>query len=92
MKYFVTGSRPQGSSLIGQVNTIEVSHCLTLFSYHSDLCHCSWFSSFLIVILHRHTVNVPQMHWGDCGYHTLFIPQYSAVKLSEILQAKIMYN
>ena len=76
------------------MNTIEVSHCVTLFSHHSHLCHCSWLSPYVSVILYRHRVKGPQCNGGDYGflnYHIIFIPEYSVPNLPEGFYDKIMY-
>ena len=81
-------------SLIGHVNTIEWSHCVTVFSHHSHLCHCSWLYPYVIVILYGHRVKAPQCSGGDYGflnYHTIFIPEYSVPNWPEICYDKIMY-
>ena len=60
-------------SWIGHVNTI--AHCVTLFSHHSHLCHCSWLYPYVIVTLHGHRVKAPQCSGGDYGflnYHSYY--------------------
>ena len=81
-------------SWIGHVNTIEWSHCVTLFSHHSHLCHHSWFYHYVIVILYGHRVKAPQCSGGDyrfLNYHTIFIPEHSVPNCPEICYDKIMY-
>ena len=76
------------------MNTIEVSHCVTFFSHHSHLCYCSWLSPYVIVILYRPELRLPNAVGGDYGvlnYHTIFIPDYSVPNLPEYFYDKIMY-
>ena len=76
------------------MNTIEVSHCVTPFTHHFQLCHCSWLSPSVIAILYRQRVKAPQCSRGDYGflnYHTIFIPGYSVPNLPEDFYDKIMY-
>ena len=80
-------------SWIGHVNTTEWSHCVTLFSHHSHLYHCSCLYHYVIVILYGHRVKAPQCSGADYGflnYHTIFIPEYSVPKWPEICYDKIM--
>ena len=83
------------ASHTGHVNIIEVSHCVTLFSHHSHLCHCSWPSPYVSVVLYRHRVKAPQCSRGDYGflnYHIIFISEYSVPNLLESIYDKIMYH
>ena len=78
---------------IGHMNTIEVSHCVTLLSPF-NLCYCSWLSPCVIVILYRHRVRLPSAVGDDYGflnYHTIFIPKYFVPNLPDFFHDKIMY-
>ena len=57
---------------IGHVNPIEVSHCVTLFSHHSHLCHCSWLPPYVIMILYRHRVRLLSAMGGGGGELWIF--------------------
>ena len=77
-------------SWIHHVNTIEWSHCVTLFSHHSHLCHCSWLYPNVIVILYGHRVKAAQCSGGDYGF--LITTQYLFLSTLFQIDLKFAYD